>query len=323
MRFPFPPEETNATTEISPEAVSDIGRTTSALTIVTQGESANDVLAIEPAAPEPSSLRSELVPSECLSEPTATSSEDTEIPGSALESSTVAPRLVAEPPTSQPHAEVQLEVPAQPRPRPKRKVIAFPRPPEAAESLHRLADPVLPQQSLILDVPEELEAYPTTPFLEGLQFPSPTQAAALAVERVELPVRAAGIPRRMYSATIDCALVLLSAAVFGFVAHKMVPNLVFSKPVRLTAALVPCLLWMIFEYLLLVYAGRTAGMQIAGLRLWTFGGRRPTLRHRRNRVFGLYLSAASLVMGLLWAFVDVDTLCWHDRISGTYLTKQE
>jgi hypothetical protein len=27
-------------------------------------------------------------------------------------------------------------------------------------------------------------------------------------------------------------------------------------------------------------------------------------------------------MGLLWALVDVDGLCWHDRISRTYLTKQ-
>ena len=24
-------------------------------------------------------------------------------------------------------------------------------------------------------------------------------------------------------------------------------------------------------------------------------------------------------MGLLWAFVDIDALCWHDRISRTYL----
>ena len=27
------------------------------------------------------------------------------------------------------------------------------------------------------------------------------------------------------------------------------------------------------------------------------------------------------MMGLLWSLVDVDALCWHDRISHTYLTK--
>jgi len=73
----------------------------------------------------------------------------------------------------------------------------------------------------------------------------------------------------------------------------------------------------------LVYAGTTAGMQVTGIRLSTFKGARPSLRHRRSRVVGLYLSSASLIMGLLWAFVDVDALCWHDRISETYLTKRE
>ncbi len=29
------------------------------------------------------------------------------------------------------------------------------------------------------------------------------------------------------------------------------------------------------------------------------------------------------MMGLLWALVDVDMLCWHDRISQTYLTSRE
>jgi len=59
------------------------------------------------------------------------------------------------------------------------------------------------------------------------------------------------------------------------------------------------------------------------LRLSTFKGGLPNWRYRRSRVFGLYFSAASLAMGLLWALVDVDTLCWHDRISRTYLTRQD
>jgi len=28
-------------------------------------------------------------------------------------------------------------------------------------------------------------------------------------------------------------------------------------------------------------------------------------------------------MGLMWAFVDVDELCWHDRLSRTYLSERE
>ena len=199
-------------------------------------------------------------------------------------------------------------------------MIAFPRQAGAADAAYRLADPVLPEQPRILDVPEELEAFPSTPFLDGLQFDAAQHRPS---EHVELPFRVVSRSQRLYAALVDCSLVAAAAAVFALICHKMLPNLALSKPVLLTAVVAPVLLWGIYQYLLLVYAGRTAGMQVAGIRLSTFKGTRPSLRHRRNRVAGLYLSTASLIMGLLWSLVDVDALCWHDRISGTYLTKRE
>jgi uncharacterized RDD family membrane protein YckC len=211
----------------------------------------------------------------------------------------------------------------QPRPTPKRKVIAFPRPTGTSEVVHRLADPVLPEQPRILDVPEELEAFPTTPFLDGLQFGPATQTPPGPTEHVDLPYRPVSISQRIYAALMDCSLVAIAVTVFALIGYKMLPNLVFTKPVRLTAALVPVLFWAIYQYVLLVYGGKTVGMQMAGIRLRTFKGAPPSLRHRRNRVLALYFSTASLVMGLLWALVDVDALCWHDRLSGTYLTKRE
>jgi uncharacterized RDD family membrane protein YckC len=186
-----------------------------------------------------------------------------------------------------------------------------------------LADPVLAEPPRILEVPEELEAYPATPFLEGLRFEPAPQLPGSSSDHVELPFQAASIPRRMYAALVDCSLVGVAAIVFAFVTHRMLPDLAFTKPVQLTAALAVVLLWAIFQGLLLAYAGRTAGMRVAGLCVHCLNGHAPTLRHLRNRVLGLYLSTASLAMGLLWAFVDVDSLCWHDRISGTYLTKRE
>jgi uncharacterized RDD family membrane protein YckC len=323
MRFPFPPAEPVAATAgvsvepPAPELNTPVDELTGAAATEPEA-SAND------AAAHSTELTAECVPAEGPPELTAASDEVKERPDPVLESNAVAAGTLVEtapPPVAV--AEAKPEQSVQPRPRPKRKVIAFPRQPEAAESVHRLADPILPEQPRILDVPEELEAYPTTPFLEGLQFESATQGSAPPADHVELPFRAVGILRRMYAALVDCSLVLMAAVVFAFIVHRMLPDLTLTKPARLTAILVPLLLWATFQYLLLVYAGRTAGMQVAGLRLRTFKGRQPTLRHRRNRVLGLYLSTASLIMGLLWAFVDVDTLCWHDRISGTYLTRRE
>jgi uncharacterized RDD family membrane protein YckC len=330
MRFPFPPAEpVAAISEASaetpmPESSSRVGELEGAT--ITDSES-DDLIA---AATRPPGLAAEFVPFEdplelraAFLEAEEISDEADEISDSVPESDPVVagPLVESAPPPAETQAE--LELPVRPRPRPKRKVIAFPRQPETAETVYRLADPVLPDQPRILDVPEELEAYPTTPFLEGLQFEPATQVSVPAADRVELPFRAVSILRRMYAALVDCSLVLTAAAVLASIVHKMLPDLVFTKPTRLTAALVLLLLWVISQYLFLVYAGGTAGMRVAGLRLRTFKGRQPSLRHRRNRVLGLYLSTASLGMGLLWAFVDVDTLCWHDRVSGTYLTRRE
>jgi uncharacterized RDD family membrane protein YckC len=327
MRFPFPPAEpVAAAAGISAETpVTELNSRVGELADAAATESEPDAL-IATAATLPPGLAVGFVPSGDPLELKVAALEVEERPDSVPESNPVVAGSFVEsaPPSSaETEAEPALPVQPRPRPRPKRKVIAFPRQPETADTVHRLADPVLPEQPRILDVPEELEAYPTTPFLDGLQFEPATQVSAPAADRVELPFRAASRLHRMYAALGDCSLVLMAAAVFALIVHKMLPDLVFTKPTRLTAALVPLLLWVISQYLFLVYSGGTAGMRVAGLRLRTFNGREPSLRHRRNRVLGLYLSTASLGMGLLWALVDVDSLCWHDRISATYLTRRE
>ncbi|MFI5117120.1 MAG: RDD family protein [Terriglobales bacterium] len=316
MRFPFPPLEhdvsgsgTNAPAD--PEQVEQF---VAAGIAGAEQTSAEQMSAAEVASSGICDLAPGAVAAEAKAPPT--------------ESPTL-PELVAEnqPPTL---PEVLVDTdrepipPPLPRPRAQRKVIAFPRQAAGAPEMHRLADPVLLEQPRILDVPEELEALPTTPFLDGLQFGPTTQPViAVHADNVELPFRAAGRAHRLYAGLLDCLLVAAGTAVFAAVGYKMLPKLTFSKPVLVTAATLPLLLWAIYQYLLLVYGGATAGMRIAKIRLSTFTGKSPCRRKRRHRVMALYFSMASFVMGLLWAFVDVDSLCWHDRISRTYLTDRE
>jgi hypothetical protein len=40
---------------------------------------------------------------------------------------------------------------------------------------------------------------------------------------------------------------------------------------------------------------------------------------RRWRVLGSMLSGISLGMGYAWQFLDEDALCWHERVTKTYL----
>lgn len=309
MRFPFPPSEPAAfAPAIDSEVVSlehDI-----AVAVVTNAAGGTASLVSSQELPEPEYASAEAL-AEAAPIPITVESEVEAVP-----SVEVAPPAVLQ-------SEPQLPTVIAQRPRPKRKVIAFPRQPGASEAVYRLADPVLREQPRILDVPEELEAFPSTPFLDGLRFEAEQQTPVVPAEHIELPFRVVSRSKRIYSALVDCSVVAAAGTVFAFICHKMLPDLTLNKPVSLTAAGASVLFWAIYQYLLLVYAGRTAGMGVAGIRLSTFKGTRPSLRHRRNRVTGLYLSTASLIMGLLWAFVDIDALCWHDRLSGTYLTKRE
>lgn len=300
MRFPFPPAEA-----MEPDPIPEVaGEPTIRETAVDETAAPVEPYALAIAAADAC---------EAVAAPVAIAEEE--------------PEAVVLVRTAEPEREPDPEPrPAPlPRPRAKRKVIAFPRQASEAPAItHRLADPVVPEQPRILDVPEELEAFPGTPLLDGLQFPASGQPAPAAhTDHIELPFQAVSIAQRLYAGLIDCGLVAAAAGVFGAVGYKMLPKLVFTKPVVLTAAAVPVLLWAIYQYVLTVYGGTTAGMRVAKICLNTFKGTRPNRRHRRSRVIGLYFSTASLLMGLLWALVDVDVLCWHDRISRTYLTNLE
>jgi uncharacterized RDD family membrane protein YckC len=69
-----------------------------------------------------------------------------------------------------------------------------------------------------------------------------------------------------------------------------------------------------------LFGGATPGMMWRGLRLATFDGGDPLMRHLAWRSFGYLISAGTLLLGFLWALWDEDRLCWHDRISHTHVT---
>src|SRR5664279_1900355 len=277
MRFPFPADEVAEPVETAaavpsisemPEVFPEEGLTSQA---------AEEYLQIDEPVPT--------VESELTEEPVAEENE-------SVASGSV--DLVLEP-TPEPGPEPFVDTVS--RPRPKRKVIAFPRHLSVApETFYRLADPVTSESPRILDVPEELEAIPTTPFLDGLQLDQVNSAdAARDREHVELPFRAVRVSQRVFAGVVDVLLVGVGGAVFAGVAWKVLAKPPLTKPLIL-------------------------GMVVAAkVRLRTCTGRAPNLRERRHGVLGFYLSALSLGMGLMWVFVDVDALCWHDRLSRTYL----
>jgi RDD family len=199
------------------------------------------------------------------------------------------------------------------------KVIEFPRSNLAPVPLDELAEPVL-DRPRILDVPE-----PTTPppalggiLLEPVQQQDPQSQPAL-----ELPLQSAALHRRMWAAAVDLSVVLAASAVFGALWFRITNLAPSMRSVLITVLTASGFFWAIYHYLFLVYTATTLGLKSAGLQLRTFDGKPPTRPLRRWRVLVSFLSAASAGMGFLWCFLDEDALCWHDRMTRTYLAPQK
>jgi len=94
-----------------------------------------------------------------------------------------------------------------------------------------------------------------------------------------------------------------------------------AKIVALCAVSALLLAGLLYHTLLLILAGVTPGMKLAGVSLCTFDGQIPTQTQLRSRAGALLLSLVPVGLGIAWALFDDDRLSWHDRLSKTYLRK--
>ena len=221
----------------------------------------------------------------------------------------------------------QLQQVAPPAPRSGAKIIEFPRfgidrfeverfnfepPPPPPD---QLAEPV-GERIRILEV-AEVEAPP--PALGGITIAPAQRQDAEKRPGIDIPLRSASLARRILASLVDGLIIAAASALSGFIFWKVAAIRPPFAQMLGFAAGVPCLFWAVFQYLLIVYAGRTPGLRAFGLELARFDGRPASRTLRRWRVLASYLSAASLGMGFAWVFLDEDALCWHDRITHTYL----
>jgi uncharacterized RDD family membrane protein YckC len=125
------------------------------------------------------------------------------------------------------------------------------------------------------------------------------------------------------AAAIDALAVLLAFAAFAAIFSRITTAIPQWQQVAETSAILLGVFWAAYQYLLLVYAGSTPGLKLARLRLCRFDGRPVPRPLRRWRVLTSLLSGVSLGLGYGWCFLDEDKLCWHDRITHTYLAPND
>src|SRR5208282_1174239 len=164
---------------------------------------------------------------------------------------------------------------------------------------------------------------PPPPALGGITMEAAEAEDAQRRPGIDVPLQAASLPRRTAAAAIDSLIILMATVLFGQIFWKVTgvrPPL--SQLLGLAIA-VPCFFWAAYQYLLLVYAATTPGLRFAGLEVARFDGALAHRRLRRWRVLASYLGAVSLGMGYVWVMLDEDSLCWHDRITHTYLAPKK
>jgi hypothetical protein len=235
----------------------------------------------------------------------------------------------------QPIAQAELtqpapaEVPAADAPatpRRTRKIIEFPRLIGGQRSYREeLAEPVLDAPRIVeAPIPQQMEMQcELLPLVPAITLDEP-QPADFVDQEPESPIQVASLVRRALSAAIDVVVILVALAAFGYVFSRLAHILpaLRSRAAALAVAAIVGMVWAAYQYAFLVYGAATVGMRLTRLQLRGFKYWRVSRSGRRRRALGMMLSFAAAGLGVWWALLDEDTLCWHDRISRTYLAER-
>lgn len=142
-------------------------------------------------------------------------------------------------------------------------------------------------------------------------------AVPAAAEAAEIDL--APLSRRLLALVVDAALI--SAAVIGagamFAWNAAAP--LSPKEMGVGAAVAFVAATLLYDLLFFSLAHATPGMRYACIGLWTFSNQRPTREQRWRRLGAMALSVLPAGLGLAWSLFDEERLCWHDRLSQTYL----
>jgi uncharacterized RDD family membrane protein YckC len=131
----------------------------------------------------------------------------------------------------------------------------------------------------------------------------------------------APISRRFMAALVDGVLIAGALLLPALMAVTKFGHPPAAKIVELSAASAFLLAGLLYQTLFLTLAEATPGMKCARLSLCTFDGQIPTREQLHTRLGALLLSVVPVGLGVAWALFDDDHLCWHDRLSRTYLRK--
>jgi len=124
--------------------------------------------------------------------------------------------------------------------------------------------------------------------------------------------------QRIVAAGIDIVLPLAASIAFLATVRVVAGELPVTKAALICYAVITVVVALFYRILYCLGSCDTPGIQLAGLRLLNFDGRKPARTERFIRTAGGVLSLMAAGIGLLWATVDEERHTWHDHISKTF-----
>ena len=134
---------------------------------------------------------------------------------------------------------------------------------------------------------------------------------------------AASMDDRRLAALIDAGCLLFAYGGFLALFGSLGGQFTLSKFSAAVYAATFAIVYLQYFALFTVFGGTTPGMMFRHLQVTSFSGEPPTPRQMLLRSAGYLISAGTFFLGFLWALWDEDTLTWHDRFSGTYLSRAQ
>ena len=160
-------------------------------------------------------------------------------------------------------------------------------------------------------------AQPAIDFEAAVQSSKVSGLSAIPHEALTL---VAPLEDRRLAGFMDAALLFFAYGGFLALFAVLGGRFTVSKFGAIVTAATLALFYAQYFVLFTFFGGRTPGMMFCRLRVLSYDGTEPSPRQLLWRSFGYLLSAATVMLGFVWALWDEDNLSWHDRISQTYLT---
>lgn len=146
------------------------------------------------------------------------------------------------------------------------------------------------------------------------------------VERAEpslaaVALRVAPLNLRLMAGVVDFSWMMAGFLTAVMVAAENASVMPSVRELELGLVLALVVTCVLYQALFLTLSRATPGMKYAGLELCTLDGKWPSNGQRWMRAAASVLSMLSMGLGVLSALFTEHGLCWHDRVSGTYLRK--